>query len=233
VTAVVHFERVVKNYAGLRPLRVASLEIQPGERVALGGLDAGAAEVFVNLVTGATLPDEGEVRTFGRSTREINSGDAWLASLDRFGIVSPRAVMLEGATLEQNLAMPFTLEIDPVPAAIVAKVRDLAAACGIDHTMLTQRIATVSPIVRVRAHLARAVALDPSILLLEHPTANIGGQDPAALGRDVEAVADPRHLTVIAVTMDEEFAQNVAHRPLSLNPVTGALVPWKKRRRWL
>jgi len=40
---------------------------------------------------------------------------AWLASLDRFGIISPRAVLLTHSTLAQNLAIPFTLEIEPVP----------------------------------------------------------------------------------------------------------------------
>ncbi len=87
-----------------------------GERVALAGIDAGGAEVMLNLVTGASLPDEGEVRVFGRRTADVSDGDEWLASLDCFGIVSERAVLLEGATLTQNLALPFTLEIDPVPA---------------------------------------------------------------------------------------------------------------------
>ena len=78
------------------------------------GLDAGAAEVLVNLVTGAGVADRGTVCVQGRNNAEIANGDEWLESLDRFGIVSERAVLLEGATLEQNLAMPFTLQIDPV-----------------------------------------------------------------------------------------------------------------------
>ena len=104
----IQIAQVVRNYGSLRPLRIAALAVAPGERVALTGLDAGAAEVLVNLVTGAALPDEGEVRVFGRATSEIASGDEWLASLERFGIVSPRAVLIEGATVLQNLAMPFT-----------------------------------------------------------------------------------------------------------------------------
>ena len=51
---------------------------------------------------------------FGQRTADIANGDAWLDLLERFGIVSPRGVLLEGSTLLQNLAMPFTLAIDPV-----------------------------------------------------------------------------------------------------------------------
>jgi len=109
VSPVLQISKVRKQYHGLRPLRIAELSIAAGERVALSGLDAGAAEVLVNLVTGASLPDEGEVIVTGRSTASIADGEDWLASLDRFGIVSPRAVLLDAATLLQNLAMPLSL----------------------------------------------------------------------------------------------------------------------------
>ena len=60
-----------KEYGGLRPLRIAELRVAAGERVAILGFDQPSAEVFVNLATGATLPDAGEVSVFGRAT----SGD--------------------------------------------------------------------------------------------------------------------------------------------------------------
>ena len=88
--------------------------------------------MLVNLVTGASLPDEGEVRVLGQLTADIAGGDDWLASLDRFGIVSPRGVLLEGATIEQNLAMPLTLQIDPVPPEIAVRVARLAQQVGIE-----------------------------------------------------------------------------------------------------
>lgn len=229
---VVQFERVVKNYSGLRPLRVAALEVQRGERVAISGMDPAAAELFVNLVTGATLPDEGTVRTFGKSTAEIGSGDEWLASLDQFGIVSPRAVLLEAATLQQNLVMPFTLQIDPVPDEIAERVASLAAECGIDAGSLARPAAELPPDIRARAHLARAVALEPQLLILEHPTADVPESQRAAFARDVAAVAQARGLTALAITLDEEFAQAVAHRSLALNGATGALAPWKRSRKW-
>lgn len=229
---VVQFDRVVKNYSGLRPLRVAALELQRGERVAISGMDAVAAELFVNLVTGATLPDEGVVRAFGKSTAETGSGDEWLASLDQFGIVSPRGILLEGATLQQNLVMPFTLQIDPVPDEIAERVASLADECGIDAGSLVRPAAELPPDMRARAHLARAVALEPQLLIMEHPTAGVPDAQRAAFARDVAAVVQSRGITVLAITMDEEFAQAVAQRPLVLNGATGALMPWKRKRGW-
>jgi ABC-type transporter Mla maintaining outer membrane lipid asymmetry ATPase subunit MlaF len=224
---------VQKNYSGLRPLRVRALEIAPAERVALGGVDAAATELLVNLITGASLPDAGHITVFGRTTAEISNGDEWLASLDRFGIVSPRAVILEGATLLQNLALPFSLQIDPVPEAVSAQASSLAAECGIAASDLHRQAGELPAHVRARAQLARAIALKPELLLIEHPTADLADGERLPLARDIAAVAGGRGAAALIITTDVEFAEAVAHRSLALQPATGALVPWKRKRGWL
>lgn len=228
MTAVLQIFQVQKNYQSLRPLRLRELTIAPGERVAISGLDAGAAEVLVNLVTGASLPDQGEVRVTGRLTADIANGDEWLASLDRFGIISPRGVLLDSATIEQNIAMVFTLMIDPVPPETAARVRALAAECGIaDVTAVTGQTA---PDVRARVHLARAVALEPALVILEHPTAGVAESARAPLAKDFAAVTDARRLAALVITQDEAFAKIAADRVLRLEGATGVLKP--ARRGW-
>lgn len=229
---VLELTDVRKNYSGLRPLRIKSLLIRAGERVAVSGLDAGAAEMLVNLVTGATLPDEGRVMTFGRGTADIADADEWLASLDAFGIVSPRAVVLDSATLQQNLAMPFTLQIDPVPPEIAAKVEALARECGINPQVLPAMTGEQPPVTRARLQLARALALEPKLLLLEHPTAEVPEADRLSLARSIAAVAGNRGVATLAITQDAGFAGIMAHRSLALEPATGALVTWKRKRGW-
>ena len=119
---VVEIAGLAKGYHGLRPLRVQSLAVEPGEAVAILGLDAPAAEMLINLLTGAMLPDAGEVRVFGRSTASIADSAEWLGVVDRFGLVSARAVLLEPLSVVQNLAMPFSLDIEP-PSAGAARAR--------------------------------------------------------------------------------------------------------------
>jgi ABC-type transporter Mla maintaining outer membrane lipid asymmetry ATPase subunit MlaF len=234
---VLEIEDVEKRYQALRPLRLQSLRIAPGERVAIVGLDAGAAEVLVNLVTGASVADRGVVRVLGRSNADIADGDEWLASLDRFGIVSPRAVLLDGATIEQNLAMPFTLQIDPLAPEMVERVVGLARDCGlIDGSVdgeggpagLRRLTGEASPAIRARAHLARAVALSPALLVLEHPTADVPEPDRDRFAADIVKATDARHMSVLVLTRDQAFAQRVAHRTLTLNAATGALTPVKR-----
>jgi ABC-type sulfate/molybdate transport systems ATPase subunit len=229
-TPVLEISDVRKNYSGLRPLRIRALAIAPGERVAVSGFDAAAAQLVVNLVTGASLPDEGTIRVLGRSTADIATGDEWLASLDRFGIMSDRAVLLEGSTLAQNLAMPFTLEIDPIEPPMMERVAALAAECGIAAEWLTQPAGGAPPEVRARAHFARAVALGPELLVLEHPTATVAEADRRALAADLARACDARRVATLAITQDEPFARAFASRFLTLNGATGELR--EKKRGW-
>jgi ABC-type transporter Mla maintaining outer membrane lipid asymmetry ATPase subunit MlaF len=229
---VLRISNVRKQYQGLRPLRLKDLSIDVGERVAISGLDQGAAEVLVNLVTGASVPDEGEVAVAGRSTHAIADGDEWLASLDRFGIVSPRAVLLDAATLLQNLAMPLSLEIEPVPPGIAEQVNALAREAGIDPVQLEKPIAALDAVTRARAHLARAVALEPSLLILEHPTAGFAAGDGASFGQAVASVAGARSLATLMISEDAEFSAAAATRRLALHGASGDLRPPRRRLFW-
>lgn len=225
---VLRISAVRRQYNALRPLRLNDLVIARGERVALSGLDAGAAEVLVNLVTGASVPDEGEVHVEGRSTAAIADGDEWLASLDRFGIVSPRAVLLDAATVLQNLAMPLTLQIDPIPDDAAALARSLAREAGIDETWLERPVAGLPAAVTMRAHLARAVALGPALLILEHPTATLDKGAGRAYGEAVARVAAARELATLIITEDADFAEAAASRRLALHAASGDLRPVRR-----
>jgi ABC-type transporter Mla maintaining outer membrane lipid asymmetry ATPase subunit MlaF len=224
---------VAKAYGGLRPLRIEQLIVQPEERVALVGLDQPMAEVLVNLITGATLPDRGTVTVFGEPTGAIADGEAWLRFVDRFGIVSNRAVMMESMTAIQNLAMPFTLDVEPPSEEASRLAGALADEVGLPPADLSTAVANLDSLARALVRLARAVALTPSMLLLEHPTALVDPHHVAALARRIRAVAERRSLPVVAITADETFGELLRARVLRLEAATGRLIDLKgKGTRW-
>jgi phospholipid/cholesterol/gamma-HCH transport system ATP-binding protein len=232
VEPIVEVRGLSKRYAGLRPLRVSSLSIAPAERVAILGLDEPAAEVFVNVLTGATLPDEGEVRLFGRQTLAITDADDWMATLDRIGMVSLRAVLVETLTVRQAVAMAFTLSLDPVPEAVSVAVQRLAREAGLPEAALDEPVASAEPLTKARCRLARALALDPAVLVLEHANALVPeGAD--RFGREIAALADSRATAVLALTADPAFARAVGNRVFALDGATGGLKDVSGWRRWL
>jgi putative ABC transport system ATP-binding protein len=214
---------VSKDYHGLRPLRIASLSVAAGEQVALVGFDEVSAEVFVNLVTGATLPDRGEVRLLGRLTADITDADDWMTLVDRVGIVSRRAVLLEGLTVVQNLAMPYTLEVEPPSAEVKERAVALAVDVGIHPATFERPIAELAPVDVFRARFARALALAPAVILFEHPTAEVARSDIVALAERCREVSSKRNIATVVLTADREFANASASRVLSWEPATGRL----------
>jgi ABC-type transporter Mla maintaining outer membrane lipid asymmetry ATPase subunit MlaF len=233
--AVLQIRDVQKQYGALRPLRLRSLDVMRGATVALVGLDAAAAEIFVNLVTGSMLPDTGQVRVFGVDTSAIDDAEDWLRRLDRFGILSDRAVLLDALTAAQNLAMTFSLAVDAIPPEVRTAVEALARDVGLASDMLERKVADLSTLDRARVRLGRAVALAPDLLVMEHPTANLGGTDVQPFARDLRRLADGRGLTAVAVTADARFASAITSDVRRLQPATGDLVAetgaWDRVRR--
>jgi ABC-type transporter Mla maintaining outer membrane lipid asymmetry ATPase subunit MlaF len=221
---------VSKDYRGLRPLRLERLSMAAGERIAISGIDRAAGEVLVGLITGAALPDRGEIRVHGRRTSDIAGDAEWLAWLDRFGVVSHRAALLDASTVAQNLALPFTLEIDPIGEDVGERVTALALEAGLDTAVLDEQAARLSAAARLRVHLGRALALDPALLLLEHPTVGFGKGESRPFGDLVARAARTRSLSVLTISEDDDLSRAVADRRFRLEPATGAL---RSARRWL
>jgi ABC-type transporter Mla maintaining outer membrane lipid asymmetry ATPase subunit MlaF len=230
---VIILDRLCHDYAALRPLRIKRLTLDAGHRVAILGVDAPAGEILVNLVTGATLPTAGVVRIFGRDTSAITDPDDWIVTLDRFGIISTRSVLIGELTVAQNLALAFTLSVDPVADEVMTAVRRLAVEAGVPLAQLGRPFGETSLDVRARCHLARAIATDPSVLMLDHANALTAPADAPAFGRDIARVAEGRHLAVLAVTADEAFAGAVARKIFVVDAATGTLISRSGWRRWV
>jgi ABC-type lipoprotein export system ATPase subunit len=221
---LIHIARVTKSYQGLRPLRIAAFSAGRQDRIVLSGFDAMAAEMFVYLVTGAALPDEGDIVIAGRNTRDIATDTEWLASLDRFGIVTHRAILLESTSVAANLALPRTLAIDPMTPEMRQQVEADAAAVGLPAPALDGPAHALSPALRLRLHLARALTANPELLLLEHPTGLLDkAEDAIAFGDTLKQLSAARGFGFVAISEDDNFAKGSGGERRRLNPATGRL----------
>lgn len=227
---LIEIQGVGKDHGGDHPLRIQSLAIGSRDRVTVSGLDRAEAETLIHLVSGAAVPDQGTVTVGGTNTRSIVTDTEWLVSLDRFGVVTHRAVLLDSLSVAANLALPLSLSVDPMPASVRAEVEMLAQTTGLDRATLDQPVSTLDACGRLRLHLARALAASPRLLLLEHPTIEL--TDDAvrqAFGRTLRRAADARELGWLAISDDEAFARAAGGEVWRLATGTGALT---RRRSW-
>jgi predicted ABC-type transport system involved in lysophospholipase L1 biosynthesis ATPase subunit len=229
---VVHLREVSKDYRGLRPLRIRELTVGDTDSVALLGFDEAMAATLVDLLTGALLPDSGEVIVFGEPTASVNTPERWMSVLDRFGLVSDRSVLLEQLTVEQNLAIPLSLEVERMNDDLKAAVRRLSDEIGLTSSQLSETLGRLPPAVQLRVRLGRALALDPRVLLAEHPNARLSRTESQAFASDVARIRASRGIASVVCTADRRFARDIAAQVLVLRPATGELVrppmwPWR------
>jgi ABC-type taurine transport system ATPase subunit len=112
-------------------------------------------------------------------------------------------------------------------------VRELAAEVALESADLARSAAALSPLGRLRLRLARAVALDPRVLLAEHPNASIPAADVTRFATDYVRLVTRRGIASLVLTADRSFAAAVADEVLTLQPATGELKSSSRWQRWL
>jgi predicted ABC-type transport system involved in lysophospholipase L1 biosynthesis ATPase subunit len=163
------------------------------------------------------------VSVFGRLTARISDSAEWLRLVDRFGIVSERAVLLGGLTALQNLAMPFTLNVEPLGQGARSQAEALARDVALSTSLWDVPVGGLSCVEQMRIRLGRALALGPDLLLLEHVSAHLEPSQARALATAISDVVTRRSLSLVAIAGDESFARAIAPRVLRWVPATGRL----------
>ncbi len=102
----------------------------------------------------------------------------------------------------------------------------LAERVGLDAASLDRPVAKLGPAGLVRIRLGRALALDPGVVILEHPTAEIPPEAAVELAAQCRTIS----AATIALTADSGFAEAASQRCLTLDPATGRLA---ERAGWL
>ncbi len=194
----VQFAEVSASRGGRPVLRQVSLSVAAGQTVALVGRSGSGKTTLLRLVNRLLDPDSGDVFVDGLSTRAWNPVDL----RRRTGYVIQDAGLFPHVTVAGNIAtVPRLLEWPS--ARIEARVDELLTLVGLDPAVFRGRWPDqLSGGQRQRAGLARALAADPPLLLMDEP---FGALDPITKGElhaEFQRVQRTLHRSVILVTHD-------------------------------
>jgi len=200
-----------KSFDANAVLRGVSFELAKGETlVVMGGSGAGKT-VLLRLVAGLVQPDGGRLRVFGRSIERL-SEEALLPLRRRMGYVFQSAALFDSLSVHENVAYPLREHTSLGEAEIDERVVHNLSVVGLSSEVLPLLPSELSGGMRKRVGIARALSVEPEMLLFDEPTA---GLDPT----NSKLVADLMlHLrggvcdTAMVVTHDVELARTVADR---------------------
>jgi len=199
---------LVVQEGGARLLDVESVKIHGGEVLSVLGPNGAGKSTLLRVLAMLQKPDSGTVTFRGKEGREA---DRLLRRDCAFVFQRPH---LWAGTVRENIELGLRLRRHP--AEETRKLAEAAAAqLGVEG-LLERNARTLSGGEAQRAVIARAMAVEPDLLFLDEPAANLDAMARAALMEDLEHVArDGRHATVLA-THDRADAFSLADRVLVL-----------------
>jgi len=205
---------VHKSFGSLHVLRGVDLQLRRGETTVIIGESAAGKSVVLKHIVGLLHPDRGEVRYHGRSVGAMSSRE--LSEVrTRFGFLFQLSALFDSLTVAENVAFPVVEHTRRSQAEIDRLVADKLRMVGLDGIQ-AKRPAELSGGQRKRVALARAIALDPEIILYDEPTTGLDPPRADVINELIIKLKRETGATGIVVTHDMTSALKVGDRIVML-----------------
>jgi sulfate transport system ATP-binding protein len=209
----IEIRNVSKNFGDFKALKDVSLHIDSGELVALLGPSGCGKTTLLRIIAGLETADAGSILFAGEDTTDVHVRER------QVGFVFQHYALFRHMTVFDNVAFGLRMKprgVRPSEAQIKQKVHDLLNLVQLDW--LADRFPSqLSGGQRQRIALARALAVEPKVLLLDEPFGALDAKVRKELRRWLRRLHDDLHVTSIFVTHDQEEALEVADRVVLMN----------------
>ena len=221
-----------KAFGAQKVLNGLDLTLAQGETLAVLGRSGIGKSVLLKLIVGLQQPDSGSIRIHGQ---EI-AGATYKQLSDirkKIGFLFQSAALYDSLTVEENVAFPLQRHMNLPESQWKQRVRELLANVGLEKD-LDKLPADISGGMRKRVGLARALALEPDILLFDEPTAGLDPITSEEIGALILSLQKDRNLASIVVTHDIHGARAVSDRLVLMQDgnvlISGTFADLKKSR---
>jgi len=211
---IVEFRKVSKSFGRLVVLRDIDLQLERGQTTVIIGESGTGKSVLLKHMMGLLRPDSGEVWVAGKRVDQLKER-AWVDVRKRFGFLFQMGALFDSMSAGENIAFPLREHTRLSEKEIQEKVAQKLGLVGLDGSQ-NKRPAELSGGQRKRVALARAIAMEPEIILYDEPTTGLDPLRADTINDLIIKLKRELNITSVVVTHDMTSAYKVADRILML-----------------
>ena len=216
--AILEIDKLHVSFAGNLVLRDISLSIKRGQTLVVIGESGCGKTVLLKSIIRLIQPTEGTIRFEGRDLSTLN--DRELTNLrTRFGFVFQQAALFDSLTIGQNVAFPLRQHRSLSDEEVEKSVRQALMDVGLPDAVVYKRPAEISGGMRKRVGLARALVMNPELILYDEPTTGLDPIMSDVINELILRTQRRTHVTSIVITHDMNTARKVGDRIVMVYPL--------------
>lgn len=204
-----------KSFNSHPVLQGVNLEIPSGKITVILGPSGEGKSVLLKHIIGLVRPDSGRVIVDGTDLSTLTD-QKLTAFRKKFGMLFQGAALFDSLTVEENVAFPLKEHTKLPPDEIAKKVREKLALVGLEKA-IGKMPSELSGGMRKRVGLARAIALEPSIILYDEPTTGLDPLMTEAINQLIVEMQKKLQVTSVVISHDIESTFETADRVAMLH----------------
>lgn len=204
-----------KSFGQQTVLEGIAFEVRDGETLAVMGRSGTGKSVLLKLLIGLTSPDTGTITICGQNIVGLDNNE--LNEIrKKIGFLFQQGALYDSLTIEQNVIFPMRRHSRFSRDEQRKRARELLVSVGLekDHDKFPSQI---SGGMQKRVGLARALALDPDIVLFDEPTSGLDPITAAEIGKLIVDLKQERRMSAVVVTHDVRGARAIADRAVLMH----------------